>query len=156
MIAMRYSRTLLLAMPGLLFLAIGCAQVQTRQYQVTVDNQSSKPVTVWLTKNGEFYEDTWKAPEDWAIESPHAKDPVAGVVVPSHEKRGTDVLTGKFRPETDAILRVYDGQLTFNEILAAGKSTGGRKDVVLKPGSNDVTVTDTGIKQAFSPLPAKK
>lgn len=137
----------------LLALVVGCSSnLQTRQYQVMVVNDSSKPVTVWLTKNGEMYEEKWKSPEDFAVESPKAKDPVTGVVVPAHEKRGTDIIPGRFRPETDAILRVYQGQLTFNEILAAGKNSSARKDVVLKPGRNDITITDTGIDQQNSPL----
>jgi hypothetical protein len=139
-----------------LFVAIGCSDVQTRQYQVLVQNDSSKPVTVWLTKNGEMYEDTWKAPEDYAIESPKTKDPITGVVVPAHEKRGTEVITGKFRPETDAILRVYPGQLTFNEVLAANKQNGGRQDLVLQPGHNDIIITETGIDQHHSPLTTQK
>src|SRR3954453_13898539 len=139
----------------ILFVTIGCASVQTRQYQVTVQNDSSKAVTVWLTKNGEMYEDNWKAPEDFAIESPHAKDPITGVVVPAHEKRGTEVVSGKFRPDTDAILRVYPGQLTFNEILAASGQNGGRQDLVLQPGANEVIITDTGIDQHHSALPTK-
>jgi hypothetical protein len=151
-------KTLLLSSFPLLLLcfAIGCASnVETRQYQVTVQNDSSKPVTVWLTKNGEMYEDTWKAPEDYAIESPHAKDPVTGVVVPPHKTADTSVMTGKFRPETDAILRVYPGQLTFNEILASNRDNGGRQDLVLQPGHNDVIITDHGIDQHHSPLTKK-
>jgi hypothetical protein len=140
---------------ALIFAAVGCSDVQTRQYQVTVQNDSSKPVTVWLTKNGEMYEGHWKAPEDYAIESPHAKDPISGVVVPAHKTADTGVISGKFRPDTDAILRVYPGQLTFNEILAASKKNGGRQDVVLQPGSNQIVITDTGIDQHNSLLPKK-
>jgi hypothetical protein len=140
----------------LICVVVGCASnVQTRQYQVTVQNDSSKPVTVWLTKNGEMYEDAWKAPEDYAIEKPKTRDPIAGVVVPAHEKRGTDVISGKFRPDTDAILRVYPGQLTFNEILASNRDNGGRQDLVIQPGYTDVIVTDAGIDQHNRPLTKK-
>jgi hypothetical protein len=139
----------------LIFIAVGCSDVQTRQYQVMVYNNSSKPVTVWLTKNGEMYEETWKAPEDYAIESPKARAPVTGKVIDAHDHLGTPVLPGKFRPETDAILRIYPGQFTFNEILAANSKNGGRKDVVLQPGYNEVTISETGIDQTHRPLPAK-
>lgn len=148
-------RKALLLSSLLMLVAIGCSDVQTRQYQIVVENHSSKPVTVWLTKNGEMYEDKWKAPEDFAIESPKAKDPVPGVVVPPQKTGEIPLIAGKFRPDTDAILRVYPGQLTFNEILAANRDNGGRQDLVLQPGKNEIIITDTGIDQHHSPLPTK-
>ena len=53
-----------------LFLCVGCSNVETRSYDITLKNDSTKPVIVWLTKNGPAYEKGWKSPEDYAIEQP--------------------------------------------------------------------------------------
>ncbi len=118
--------------------------MQTRSYDVTVKNDSTKPVTVWLTKNGLPFEPGWKAPEDLAIESPRANEPIAGVVVPAGKTASTGKVTGKFSPGVDAILRVYLGQKTFNELLAVNRDSSDRIDLPLKPGENQIVVTDHG------------
>ena len=122
----------------------GCTNAQTRTYQIKVENRSSKPVTVWLTKDGPPWEEGWKSPEDLAIESPKADEPIGGVVVPPGESRVTRDVKGKILPDVDAVLRVYLGQLTFNELLAVSRGSIDRKEVKLQPGPNIVVVTDFG------------
>ncbi|WP_428937976.1 hypothetical protein [Fontivita pretiosa] len=124
-------------------LLIGCGpKVQKRTYDVTVENRSARTVTVWLTKNGPAWEQGWKSPEDLAIESPRADEPIGGVVVPPGKTASTGRRTGRFVGNTDAILRVYLGQHTFSDLLAISRDSPSRIDVTLKPGANTIIVTD--------------
>jgi hypothetical protein len=127
---------------SLLFLVLGCDQ--TRSYDVSLKNDSTKPVTIWLTKSGPKFEQGWKSPEDLAIESPKMNEKIAGVVVPPGKTAATGNVTGTFEPRVDAILRVYLGQKDFNELLATNRQSLDRTDVVLKPGTNRILVKDDG------------
>jgi hypothetical protein len=129
---------------SLLFLIVGCESVQTRSYDVSLKNDSIKPVTIWLTKNGPEFEEGWKSPEDLAIESPRMNEKLAGVVVPPGKTAMTGNVTGHFAPHVDAILRVYLGQKTFDELLAVNRQSLDRTDVVLRPGVNRILVKDDG------------
>jgi hypothetical protein len=56
---------------------------------------------------------------------------------------------GRFEPDTQAILRIYVGELTFNQILAVGRGDASRIDLVLQEGRNDFVVNDdTGVIRA--------
>jgi hypothetical protein len=128
----------LLAAVLLGFGAPGCSSAQKRTYEVTVKNESTRPVTVWLTKNGPPYEQGWKAPEDLAIELPVGDERIAGVVVPAGRTASTGQVVGHFAPGVQAILRVYLGQKGFDEILAISRGSPDRMEIVLKPGANDI------------------
>ena len=126
----------------------GCASYQTRTYDVTVKNDSSDPVTVWLTKSGPPYESGWMAPEDIAVESPKAPTKViSGLVIPPGKTGFTGPRKGQFEPSTSAILRVYGGQLNFDQLLASGRDDKNRIDWKLHPGTNDLVVS--GPKDAI-------
>jgi hypothetical protein len=140
--------------PALLVLfLVGCHDVVSRTYDVTVHNQSSKTVTIWLTKNGPAYEEGWRSPEDLVMESPKMNEKIAGVFVPAGKTAFTGKVTGEFAPGVDAILRVYMGQRNLNEILAMSHGNVGRFDITLKPGANELTVTDQGSGIQISPSP---
>lgn len=127
---------------ALLLLTTGCQSYQTRTYDVTVNNNSPEPVTIWLTKAGEPYEPGWLAPEDLAIESPQGRENViGGVVLAPGKTASTGQRTGKFARDTDAILRVYEGQLQFIDILAVNRDSPLRQDVALPPGKSTVEIT---------------
>lgn len=128
-------------LPLLLVLA-GCQSYQTRSYNLTVTNRSLDPVTLWLTKNGEPFEQDWLAPEDIAIESPKGRERIiGGVVLAAGKSASTGERKGKFRPETDAILRVYEGQLKFIDLLAVNRDSPLRQDIALPPGTSNVEIT---------------
>jgi hypothetical protein len=135
---------LMLSLVPLLLVAIGCNEAKQRVYDVTVKNESSQPVTIWLTKNGPPWEDGWKSPEDLAIESPQVNERIGGVVVPPGKTAFTGKRTGLFAPRVEAILRIYHGQKLFNEILAVGRDSPNRTDVVLEPGVSQIIVADNG------------
>lgn len=128
---------------GLLLLAAlltGCTPMQIRSYDLTVRNQTAQPLTIWLTKNGPAWERGWKSPEDLAIESPAASEPIAGVVVPPGRSARTGKVTGKFAPATDAVLRIYRGQRSFNELLAISRDSPDRIDYILPAGQSVLVV----------------
>ena len=136
---MRYAILMSLA------LLVGCSSVETRTYTVEVKNESTRPLTVWLTKNGGVYEEGWKAPEDLAVEFPtmtELTEPLAGLKVPMGKTAFTDSVTGKFRPGVDAILRIYVGDLKFAELLAVSRGASNRLEYTLHPGHNSFVVTD--------------
>ena len=131
-----------LALICLAALLVGCGG-PSRSHQVIVHNESPRSVTVWLTKSGPPDEPGWKSPEDVAIESLGAEEPLGGVIIPPGKTGETKKVRGSFPEGTDAILRVYLGQLAFDDLLAISKGSPNRIDVVLKPGTNELTVRDS-------------
>jgi hypothetical protein len=130
-----------------LLAAVGCkSDITDRTYEAIVRNESSTPVTVWLTKvgplDGEVYEKNWKSPEDLAVESRSAGEMIAGYVVRPGETVSTGAVSGRFHPQNQAILRVYMGSHNFSDLLAINKGDPDRRDLELDPGSNSFTVMD--------------
>ena len=122
--------------------AIGCQSYEHVVYDVQVHNNTTGPVTVWLTKDGPPFEPGWLAPEDIAIESP--KQPVhviSGLVIPTGKTGFTGPRTGQFQPGTNAVLRVYAGQLTFDQLLSFDQGDKHRVDQRLHPGMNDLVIS---------------
>jgi hypothetical protein len=140
---------------SIVIFASGCAaaSMQKRTYDVTVKNQSSKSVTVWLTKDGPAWENGWKSPEDLAAEKPGFDAKISGVIVFPGETVGTGPVSGLFAPPTAAILRVYMGQRKIAELLAMSTDHPDRIDTELRPGVNVLIVSDrgSGIQVARSP-----
>ena len=128
---------------------VGCAPTyQTRTYDVNVRNDCTDPVTVWLTKDGPPYESGWLAPEDIAVESPKAPTHIiSGLVIPPGKTGFTGPRKGQFEPQGSAVLRIYGGQLDFNQLLASGQDDKNRIDWKLHPGTNDLVVS--GPKDAI-------
>lgn len=123
-------------------LLIGCSSYESRTYEVSVQNLSRKPITLWLTKDCEPFEDGWLSPEDLAMETPKNRDfVVSGVMVPPGKTADTGPRTGKFEKFGSAVLRIYDGKLKFNEILAVGRDSPLRIDLALPEGASEWTVT---------------
>jgi hypothetical protein len=130
-----------MALLSALLLTLGCQSYETRTYDVTVHNQTSEPITIWLTKDGPPFEGPWLSPEDLAIESPHRDESreIGGAVVDAG-KTATTMRKGRFEPRTHAMLRVYDGARKFEELLATSSESAGRKDVTLPPGKSEYIV----------------
>ncbi len=143
-------------LPSLLILIIaGCHSYETRTYDVSVKNNSAGPITVWLTKNGEPYEAGWLSPEDIAVESPKQTDrAIGGVVIPQGKSADTGPRNGQFGPGTRAVLRVYGGQLNFDQILANSSGSKNRVDVDLPSGKSSYIVT--GANSAIEVQPAQQ
>jgi hypothetical protein len=133
----------------LILVLVGCAP--SRTYQVQVTNQLSKPVTVWLTKNGPPEERKWWSPEDWAIAQPGDNEQISGVVIPSGKAASTPKISGRFHRGTDAVLRVYIGEQTISGMAAISRGSPNRIDYTLMPGPNELVITDRGGETRVEP-----
>ena len=147
-----------IAVCGLIGVLVGCGG-KSQSYRVIVHNESPRSVTVWLTKNGPPDEPGWKSPETVAIETLGSDEPIAGVIIPPGKTGETPTVRGRFPAGVDAILRVYLGQLAFDDLLAISRDSPNRIDVVLAPGTNELTVRDrrgeTVIERAGQPVEAR-
>jgi hypothetical protein len=134
--------------PLLAALLIGCAPKAT--FSVSVTNQTDRPITIGMVKEGKPDEPTWAPPEQLAIESPLDSLPPWGHVVPPGRTMDSPPVTGAFPQGSAAYLRVYAGEHSNAELLATSPSSPDRTDVLLFPGHNDVTVQsdDTGHLRA--------
>lgn len=125
----------------LLGLVAGCAQ--TRTYRVSLKNQTEEPITVGMVKHGEPFERKWESPEQAAINGDKPPADMWRVIPPGRTGQTSDV-KGKFRGNSEAVLRIYQGSLDLPEILATSEGQPNRIDIPLHPGLNRIVVTDTG------------
>jgi hypothetical protein len=135
---------------SIIFCGLGCAQ--TRTYEVSVRNDTPGPVTLWLFKAGGPYENGWKSPEDLAIESPKANEPIGGRIIAPGAIASAGPVQGQFDSDSSAILRVYRGSHTFNQLLAIGASSGDRVEAPLHPGDNQFLVAEHHFKLSLDPV----
>lgn len=121
---------------------VGCAPTNTVTFDVTIQNQSQKEVFAVLTKEGGPDERGWASPEQYAMTPPEKESlALSGVVIPPG-KTASAVKTGKFHVDSRAMLRIYQGKPTLDELLAT--SVGPlRKDVALDAGKSVITVEDS-------------
>jgi hypothetical protein len=131
------------ALPSLLLL-VGCSSYQSRTYQIVVKNDSTKTIIPWLTKNGPAYEPGWESPEQIAIAAPAADEPYPFLPVPPGKTAEIPRISGQFARGVDAVLRIYIGPTTLDQILAMNRDSASRIEVVLRPGKNNLVVTDEG------------
>jgi hypothetical protein len=139
---MRGMRTLLIACV-LLTAGLGCGS--NKSYQVEVQNKTSQPVTLWLTKDGLPAEEGWYSPEELGAMPKDARPKYDLAIVPPGKTGATDKLSGKFPSGTNAVLRVYGGEKELYHILEATRPGGAgidRADHVLKPGENKLSVVE--------------
>jgi hypothetical protein len=129
-------RPLLLAM---IFLVSGCGLPQ-RTYQVQVINATDQPLSAGLIKSGPPLEDGWQAPADIALHAPPLADRQWGRLI---EPQSTVVIgpqTGRFADQVHAVLRVYAGNPTIEELLAYRRDDPDRVDVYLWPGPSSYRI----------------
>lgn len=140
---MRMNTRNLLLTALLATLIVGCSSNKDKKtYQVIVDNRSDRPVTVWLTTNKPVKEYEWVSPEELAIVNPDEQDPDNKVVIPAGKVGSTGTVPAKFKDNIDAVLRVYVGERSFDEVLAMSKGNPNRIDLRLQPGVNELTVNE--------------
>lgn len=135
-------RRLLLSLlaPLGLIAAVGCESATKATFNVSLHNASKDPVTVWLTKTGGPEEVDWLAPEALANSRAANIDAVNGVVIPPGKTGDIGPLTGRFEPDSLAVLRVYAGQLTLDQMLATPVDGRLRIDMPLREGTNKLRV----------------
>jgi hypothetical protein len=134
---MRFSLALLIV--ALLLFITGCSG-PTKTYSVAVKNELDQPITVWLTKSGPPVEASWLSPEQLATYENPRGEKIAGRAVPPGKVAETGNQKGHFPSGTEAVLRVYLGQHTLDELLATNTRSLNRVDVTLSPGRSDLVV----------------
>ncbi|MDB5355920.1 MAG: hypothetical protein JWN24_2373 [Phycisphaerales bacterium] len=134
-------RMLIRSIPLFVLLVVaGCEPSAT--YSVSLKNQTPRPITAIMTKDGPPFEKQWASPEDVAADRV-MPDEVSGMQVIPEGKTGTNNgLSGHFDKGTHAVLRVYDGKMLPSEMLRT-KPGRDRVDTVLKPGENRLIVRET-------------
>ena len=131
--------SIVVALLGLL--VIGCAKTQT--YDISVKNDTSRPITLWLTKEGGGKPmKGWRSPEDLAINTLADDEKVAGVIVEAGKTALSGRVQGTFEPGTYASLRIYRGEQKFTGLLAISPGSPNRIDYPISPGKTDRVVTD--------------
>jgi len=145
-------RTILCAL--LVSLIMGCSG-PTNIYDITVRNDLAQPITVWLTKNGPPAESIWLSPEQIASGEAPRGERIAGRAVPPGKVAETGAVKGHFPTGTDAILRIYLGQHTLDELLAMSHRDSERLDVTLTPGKSTLIVHEQNGKLVADPTSSK-
>jgi hypothetical protein len=127
---------------------VGCSQpTNTVTFDLTIHNQSPTQVFAVLTKDGgPADEPGWASPEQYAMTPPEKESlVVSGVVIPPG-KTASATKTGKFYVDSRAMLRIYQGKPTLDELLAT--SVGPlRKDVALDAGKSTITIENAPTVQ---------
>jgi hypothetical protein len=125
----------------LALLAIGCAPRLT--FDLTVTNQTSRPITLGLVKDGPPFEPDFSGPEHFAIAAPAAPQPPWGHVVPPGRSIDSGHITGSFPDDTHAYARIYAGEHSNAELMAISEPSPDRLEILIYPGPNKIIVTDT-------------
>lgn len=126
-------------------LFVGGCGTFTETYQISVKNDTTRPVVVWLTKDGPPPEPNWLSPEQLAATTHAGEERLAGVLLPPGKTATVGPVKGTFQKGTHAVLRVYEGSPKFNEILAISPGNPRRVNRRLDPGApNDLRVIDDG------------
>lgn len=129
----------------------GCSST-TQSFDVTVRNNTTYPIMLWLTKNGPPDEDRWVSPETLA-NSDRPRSPLPGAVVHPGQTLATDTVSGKFPASTSAILRLYANVTHLTDLLDfPAPAPGRRRDVVLQPGANNFIVSDDPEPLSIKPV----
>ena len=126
----------------------GCSSATTRTYDVSIRNETSKPLMVGLAKNGPPYEDLWASPEDLAIESPRPTERQWGVPVAPGKTGAVNGVKGTLDRGTTAFVRVYRDASELPHFLAISKGSPNRLDLPLRAGGNTFVITDAGGRLA--------
>jgi hypothetical protein len=127
---------------ALLGMSVGCMS-EKRVYQVSVRNDLAEPITVWLVKEYGLVEAGWESPEDVAVENPITDDRMPAITVPPGKTASRGPIEGRFdKFKGRAYLRVYLGTPTLTEMLAMGKDSLSRLDLLLQPGANAYVVNE--------------
>lgn len=119
----------------------GCAG-NVRNFQISLTNDTPAPVTIALTKNGPPFEAKWASPEDVAAKRVSPSE-ASGMTVIQPSKTVNSTVSGRFESKTVPVLRVYQGEMTFSEMLSARTGVN-RFDLPLTDGMNKFVVHENG------------
>src|SRR3989442_79982 len=98
-----------------LMLTIGCNR---QTFDLTLANQTDRPLTIGVVKDGPPYEHDLAGPGQWAIDAPLDSLPLWGHLVPPGRTIDSGKVSGVFPRGTRAYLRVYRGERSNAELIA--------------------------------------
>jgi len=130
----------LAALAVLALASAGCESITTRSYDLTIQNHLSRPITLFLTKDGPPDEPGWQSPEELAANAISLDHPHDGQIVGPGQTMVFDNIQGQFRQGTTAILRVYEKTGRLEDIAALSPGNPERTDVILVPGVNNIVI----------------
>jgi hypothetical protein len=133
----------------LLLLLPACTQYQTHSFEISLKNETAGPISAGLVKNGPPTEDGWIAPHEVAMMAPQLADRKWGWVVAPGESKTFGPHNGKFAPQVHAILRVYAGTPTIDEMISYSRDDPERLDIYLWPGKNAYVIRNQSGKLQY-------
>jgi len=123
-----------------LLLLPACTQVQKRSFEISVKNETVRPISVGLVKNGPPTEEGWIAPHEVAMMAPQLTERKWGLVIAPGQTRLIGPHSGKFQAGVQAILRIYAGTPTIEEMLSFSRDDPERLDIYLWPGRSGYVI----------------
>lgn len=126
---------------SLLCVTVGCAR--TRTYEVAVKNQTDGWLTVGLIKQGGPIQTDWEAPEA-ALANNRKPSAVMWEQVPPGKTADSGPIKGRFFRASQAVLRVYEGKLGLEGMMAISRGQPNRIDIPLHAGQNRFQVGQQG------------
>jgi hypothetical protein len=126
-----------------LFAVAGCGpRIHTESYDVWVRNDTSDPLTIGLVKGGPPFEVQWASPQVMATRVDVDENWLWGQTIPAGRTAETRV-KGRFYSGDQAWLRAYRGEdRSLDDLLTVARQSGDRLDMRLRPGRNDIIITD--------------
>ena len=140
----------------LLFLLPACTHYDTRSFEISVKNETARPLSVGLVKNGPPTEEGWIAPHEVAMMAPQLTDHKWGLVISPGETKVIGPHSGNFAAGVQAILRIYAGTPTIEEMLSFSRSDPERLDIYLWPGKSGYVIRYDGGRINFVPTEETK
>ena len=129
-------------------LASGCTREQS--YQVAVRNETEGPLTVGLVKEGGDFESEWASPEEIAAATrADEQRRWDSATVGAGQSGVAGPVSGRFGDDARAVLRVYAGEGSMNELMAISRGSPDRIDVPLRPGRNAIIVRRESGRLAY-------
>jgi hypothetical protein len=125
---------------SMLLLAVGCSPAAT--FDVTIINQTERPLTVGIVKDGGPLERNLLGPEQLAIDSALESLPPWGHVIPPGKTMDSGKVTGAFPRGATAYLRVYRGRHDNAHLVAISSPSPDRLDVLLFPGYTELVIRE--------------
>ena len=133
----------------LLLLLPACAQYETRSFEIVVKNETAGPISLGLVKNGPPQEQGWIAPHEVAMMAPQLSDRRWGWVVGPGESKTFGPYSGKFAPGTQAMLRIFAGTPTIDEMVSFSRDDPERLDIYLWPGRSAYVIRNATGKLEY-------
>jgi hypothetical protein len=132
-----------------LLLLPACTQYQKRSFEIYVKNETPRPISVGLVKNGPPTEEGWIAPHEVAVMAPQLSDRKWGLVLNPGQSKTLGPYTGQFQAGVQAILRIYVGTPTIDEMIAFSRSDPERLDIYLWPGKSGYVIRNAAGKLEY-------